>query len=75
MGAGETAGWSWTLPPYQSAFDVRATEELTTVELPGPELRVLSQADPALGYQVLLRVVAMLAERLRNTRFQVLDLY
>jgi len=75
LGPQEAAGWSWAVPPYKSAFDVRMTRPGEVLELPGPELRAMFLADPVLGCRLLTQMLGLLSERLRNTRYQVVDLY
>lgn len=75
LGPGDAAGWSWALPPYKSAFDVRISRPSEVVELSGPDLRALGDTSPALAYRLMIQLLALLSERLRNTRYQVADLY
>jgi CRP-like cAMP-binding protein len=73
--AGEVAGWSWLVPPYQWFCDGRAVEETSVVSLDGACLRGKCATDPALGYQLLSRVTHVMYDRLQATRVRLLDLY
>lgn len=73
--AGQALGWSWLLPPYKWHFDARAFSPVTALLLKADYLRRLFERNPELGYRVLLRVTAVLAERLQATRLQLLDVY
>lgn len=75
VGAGDVLGWSWLVPPYQWRFDARAIELTRAIALDGRCLRGKCDADPRLGYELLKRVAAVIAERLHETRLQMLDVY
>ena len=74
-GEGDVLGWSWLIAPYRSRFNVQAVEDTVTTALDGRCLRGKCEADPALGYALLQRFSAMLAQRLEQTRSQLLDVY
>jgi CRP/FNR family transcriptional regulator, cyclic AMP receptor protein len=74
--AGDLLGWSWLVEPYRNAFGARATGEVTRVlALDGVCLRGKCEADPALGYELLKLLASVFAQRLRDTRVRLLDLY
>jgi CRP-like cAMP-binding protein len=75
LGPGEVVGWSWLAPPYRWRFDARALKPTRTLALTAPRLRALLESRPADGYQFLMRLLPVVAERLENTRLQLLDLY
>lgn len=75
IGAGEIAGWSWLIPPYQWRFDVRAVESVHAIALDGKCLRGKCEENPRLGYELLKRVAQVFTERLLATRLQLLDVY
>jgi CRP-like cAMP-binding protein len=75
IGPGEVVGWSWLVPPYRSKFSARALEPVTGLVLDGTRLRELREQDHELGFQILERLVAVIAGRLAGTRLQVLDIY
>ncbi len=72
---GEVVGWSWLVPPYRWTFDARALEETSVVAFDGACLRGKCQADPALGFDLLQRVVQVMSGRLHSARVRLLDLY
>lgn len=74
-GEGEVVGWSWLVAPYRWTFDARALEETAVVAFDGACLRGKCEADPALGYALLQRVVHVMSDRLHSARVRLLDLY
>jgi hypothetical protein len=68
-------GWSWLIPPYKWRFDARAIETTRAFALDGKCLRGKCDEDPRLGYELLKRIAATIAERLHATRLQMLDVY
>ena len=75
LGASDVLGWSWLIPPYKWRFDARAIETTRAFALDGKCLREKCEQDPRLGYELLKRVAAIMAERLHATRLQMLDVY
>ncbi|GAB3096289.1 cyclic nucleotide-binding domain-containing protein [Aestuariicella hydrocarbonica] len=68
-------GWSWLIPPYRYQFDARALSRLRTVRLDGRCIRAKCDTDPALGFELLKRLAAVLVQRIHGARFQLLDVY
>ncbi|WP_432038314.1 cyclic nucleotide-binding domain-containing protein [Streptomyces cucumeris] len=75
LGPRQQLGWSWIFPPYRWHLGARAVTAVRTWEFPAAEVRELCGADPELGYHLMLRCVAVVAERLQATRLRLLDLY
>lgn len=75
VGPGEVLGWSWLVPPHHWRFDARALKPTRVVVLDGPVLRRTLSTHPAWGYQFMVRFMPVLAERLENTRVQLLDIH
>ncbi len=75
LGAGEILGWSWLIPPYQWQFDARAIDDVEAFVLDARALRERCESHHDLGYQILLRLVRVMTERLTVARVQLLDLY
>jgi CRP-like cAMP-binding protein len=75
VGAGEPVGWSWLVPPHRWQFDARAIEAGQAIAIDGTALRDKCEQDHELGYQLLKRLVAVIAGRLAATRMQLLDIY
>jgi CRP/FNR family transcriptional regulator, cyclic AMP receptor protein len=73
--AGGVVGWSWLVPPYRWQFDARAVTPVSTIRLPADCLRAAMAADLELAAELLRRVTEVIADRLRNTRLQLLDVY
>jgi CRP/FNR family cyclic AMP-dependent transcriptional regulator len=73
--AGEIFGWSWLVPPYRWHFDARSTELTRAIALDGKCLREKCEADHDLGYEIMKRFAIVIAERLEQTRLQLLDVY
>ncbi|HYA57551.1 MAG TPA: cyclic nucleotide-binding domain-containing protein [Thermoplasmata archaeon] len=75
VGWGELVGWSWLVPPYEWRFEARAVKPTRVVVLDAPTVRQALEANPGLGYQFLLRLLPVVAERLENARVQLLDIH
>jgi CRP-like cAMP-binding protein len=73
--AGELLGWSWLVEPYRNAFGARAIGTTRVLALDGVCLRGKCEADPALGYELLKLLATVFAQRLRDTRVRLLDVY
>ena len=73
--AGEVLGWSWLVPPYKWHFDARAVEITRAIALDGECLRGKCEEDHDLGYEIMKRFNLIIAERLEQTRFQLMDVY
>ncbi|MCI4340091.1 MAG: cyclic nucleotide-binding domain-containing protein [Thermoplasmata archaeon] len=75
IGPGEVLGWSWLVPPHRWVLDARAVKPTRAVALDAAVLRRALAAHPESGYQFLLRLLPVIAQRLENTRLQLLDLH
>lgn len=75
VGPGGVVGWSWLIPPHQWHFDARAVEPTCALVLDAACLRDHCKNDSALGYEMLSRLVTIIAGRLTATRLQLLDVY
>jgi CRP/FNR family transcriptional regulator, cyclic AMP receptor protein len=75
VGPGEVLGWSWLVPPHHWRFDARAVKPTRVVVLDGGVLRHTLSTHPTWGYQFMVRFMPVLAERLENTRVQLLDIH
>ncbi len=72
---GDVLGWSWLVPPYRDAFDARALGIVHLLELDAACLRGKCERDPRLGYALLRLLALVFAERLKDARLRLLDLY
>jgi CRP/FNR family cyclic AMP-dependent transcriptional regulator len=68
LGDGSLLGWSWMIPPYQWSFDARAAAPTSVVAVDGTKLQAACEADPRLGYELMKRFAALMAERLNAAR-------
>ncbi|HEV2166276.1 MAG TPA: cyclic nucleotide-binding domain-containing protein [Thermoplasmata archaeon] len=75
VGPGEVVGWSWLLPPHRWRLDARALKPTRALGLSATHLRSVLDERPSDGYRFLLRLLPVIAERLENTRLQLLDLH
>jgi CRP-like cAMP-binding protein len=73
--AGDVLGWTWLVPPYKWIFDATASEETSAVAFDGQCLRDKCEADPAVGYALMKRVMLVMYDRLHAARMRLLDLY
>jgi CRP/FNR family transcriptional regulator, cyclic AMP receptor protein len=73
--AGDVVGWTWLVPPYKWVFDASASEETSAVAFDGECLRGKCEADPAVGYALMNRVMLVMYDRLQAARMRLLDLY
>lgn len=71
----DVVGWSWIVPPYRWLFDARATDETSLVSFDAACLREKCEADPAVGYAMMQRVVQVMSARLLSARIRLVDLY
>jgi CRP-like cAMP-binding protein len=75
VGEGEIVGVSWLLPPYRWMHDARAIDQVRAIGMDAKCLRGKCDADPKIGYEMMLRFVPLLISRLQATRMQLLDIY
>ncbi|MFG2026769.1 cyclic nucleotide-binding domain-containing protein [Streptomyces sp. NPDC048825] len=75
LGHGELVGWSWLFAPYVWQLGAEATSPVRAYEFDAQTVRVMGQADPALGAAVAQWVGGVLAHRLQAARTRLLDLY
>lgn len=72
---GDVLGWSWVIPPYRTHFDARAVELTRVIVFDAACLRGKMESDAALGYEMMKRMLPLVAMRLSAARRQLLDLY
>jgi CRP-like cAMP-binding protein len=71
----DLVGWSWLVPPYRTAFDVRAVGAVHAIAFDGECLRGKCEHDAALGYDLMRRFAPVIVERLQATRLRLIDVY
>jgi CRP/FNR family cyclic AMP-dependent transcriptional regulator len=75
VGPGEVVGWSWLVPPRRWTLAGRALKATRALDLDGDTLRKALETHPMEGYRFLSRLLPVVAERLENTRLQLLDIH
>ena len=75
IGAGDTLGWSWMIPPHQWRFDAKAVGLTRTIRIDGKRLRDLCEEDHDLKNEMLIRVTQLIAHRLHATRTQLMGIH
>lgn len=75
VGDGEDLGWSSLLESVNKQFQARCLEPTRALAFDGPRLIALCEKDPGFGFRLMRKVVATVADRLRATRLQLLDVY
>ena len=74
LGPGDLVAWSAVLDQGEMTASAVATEDTEVVALPADKLLAQCQADPQLGYEIMLRIARQLARRLLATRVHFLQL-
>jgi CRP/FNR family transcriptional regulator, cyclic AMP receptor protein len=72
---GEVIGWSSLFAPFRWHFDARAMVQTRLVALDAKCLRTKFEKDHNLGYEMMIILTKVLADRLDATRMQLLDVY
>jgi len=72
---GDELGWSSVLQSSRKFFQARALEPVRALVFDGPRLLEVFSGDRALGYRFLSRILTVVAERLKSTQIQLLDMY
>lgn len=75
IGPGEVLGWSWLAPPFRWQLDARALKTVRAIVLDAEVLRRTFEELPEAGYRFLRRLLPVIAQRLENTRIQLLDIH
>ena len=75
IGDNEVVGLSWLIPPYRWSIDAKAIGHVRAIGIDARCLRGKCDADHHLGYQLMMRFMPVLIERLNTARMQALDVY
>jgi len=75
VGPGEMFGWSSVFHTRPKTASARTIEPVKAFALDACRLRELCDADSRLGYLLTRRILEVVAERLKATRMQLLDIY
>jgi CRP-like cAMP-binding protein len=73
--SGDELGWSALLMGSGKQFQARALERGDALAFEGADLLAACREDPAFGFALMQRLLAVVAERLQATRLQLLDMY
>ena len=71
LGPGQLLGWSWLVPPHKWSMTAEAVEPSEVLVLDGEKIRQKCEKDPALGFDLLKRIIAVMSERLLLTRLHL----
>lgn len=69
--AGDAMGWSAIVGENLTHFQARALTAVSTIAFPGRELQAICEADTALGYALMKRLVELASERLDAMRLKL----
>lgn len=72
IGPEDVLGVSWIFPPYRWRFTARALTPVSALMIHAIELRMDSNLEPALGYELMRRFAAVMAGRLQATRLELI---
>jgi CRP-like cAMP-binding protein len=75
VGEGEELGWSSIMEKVNKQFQARSLSPVKAIAFDGVRLKAECDRDPEFGYFIMCRILEVVAERLRATRFQTLDVY
>ena len=67
LGPGQAFGWSALLDHQDTLFQVRAREPMNALCLHGSDLAQLRRTDPELGAEILMRILGVVARRVKAT--------
>ena len=74
LDAPAVVGISWLSPPYESCYDVKALTAVDVLSIDAEKLRKAIEEDHDFGHQMLLRLLAVFAERLQASSLQLYEL-
>lgn len=64
----QTLGWSGVVPPHHYTASAFCEEDSHLIAIPAREFMQILQEHPETGFQVMLRITEIIADRLRNSR-------
>jgi CRP/FNR family cyclic AMP-dependent transcriptional regulator len=74
LGAGDVLGWSWMFPPYRWHFGAVVAEPVLAIAVDGEGARGLCEVEPAFGYELTKRFMAVVVGRMQASRMRLLDM-
>lgn len=69
---GEIFAWSGLVPPYQATSAAKAKTICRVIAFDCPQLRARFDAEPALGYVMMLRLAQVMRDRIRDMRMETI---
>ena len=75
LGPGQILGWSSLFPSGRKTSSARTVTPVEAIAFNAAQLREAMNKDTDLGYAVLWRVADVVANRLKATRLQLLDIF
>ena len=75
IGAGDSLGWSWMMPPYVWHFTARAVESTEAIHFAGTILLEYCEKDHSLGFELHKRMSAVMMKRLQAARKKMLSIH
>lgn len=75
LSEGDEMGWSSLLGHGGRTFQARSLEPIRAIAFDATRLRRACEQDPSFGYEIMQRLLKVVAQRLQATRLQLLDLY
>jgi CRP/FNR family transcriptional regulator, cyclic AMP receptor protein len=73
LGRGDVVGLAWLLPPYQWRLGAVATQPMQAFEFDARAVRVACDEDPALGYELSRRALAVVVNRMHAIHDRLLE--
>ncbi len=73
LGRGDVLGLGWLHSPYQYDYGAITTQPMQAFEFDAIAVRAACDEDPAFGYALLDRFLAIAAHRLQATRARLID--
>jgi CRP/FNR family transcriptional regulator, cyclic AMP receptor protein len=73
LGRGDVVGLSWLQAPYQFRYGAVTTQRMQAYEFDAVAVRAACQQDPALGYALMDRFLAVALHRLQATRMRMIE--
>jgi CRP/FNR family transcriptional regulator, cyclic AMP receptor protein len=73
LGRGDVVGLSWLQAPYQFRYGAVTTQPMQAYEFDAVAVRAACEQDPALGYALLDRFLAVALHRLQATRARMVE--
>jgi CRP/FNR family transcriptional regulator, cyclic AMP receptor protein len=72
---GDVLGWTWLSPPRPASTDARAVVPVSAIAIDGDRSRDKCEADPRLGYILLMRITSIMYQRMESAWFRLTDMY